>query len=533
MTSSTAWRSTRFGAGTPGNDCRRDCTITLVTEVCFVLAPRQNHFFVEVAEAMRFELEQLGVRAEVSRTGFPPLREGLAYVLVPPHEFRGLAPPSHWPTPRQLERTLFYCFEQPGTKFFDENVRLSQGPVGGVMDINTLGVEAFRREGVCAHHVPVGWTPEWAFVDPAAGGSPSEGAGHAGLAGPPERDVDLLHLGAYSPRRGQTLAQAADRLARWRTRLVLGDDHAPNSAAQANFAIDREKWSLLSRSRVLLNIHAGDRDYFEWLRVVQAIGNGAFVVSEHSMGTAPLRSGEHFASGAREELVALAEPYLEDEDLRASAARNALEFLKERLPLSASAEFVAQLADDIAYGPSELASGCETVSWPDNSGIRAEILEAATAAVPADSRDAFDWAEDGELVLIDDPRVELLPGGLRRLTAALEADPAAAFAWGMVADAAAGEDGRDAAGDDGAAPALRNVFPWQPWRLAHGDCIERPVLWRAAALRASDTATLDDGGDLDLYRRAAERDMRGSHVSEIVARRRSRSLDERTSSACE
>ena len=104
-------------------------------EVCFVLAPGQNHFFVEVAEALVFELHELGVSASVSREGFPPPRDDLVYALIPPHEFRGLAPPEHWPTPRQLERTIFYCFEQPGTKFFDEDVRLAKGPVGAVLDL--------------------------------------------------------------------------------------------------------------------------------------------------------------------------------------------------------------------------------------------------------------------------------------------------------------------------------------------------------------------------------------------------------------
>jgi hypothetical protein len=451
-------------------------------ELCFVLAPGQNHFFVEVVEALAFELDELGVAATVSREGFPPARDGLVYVLAPPHEFRGLAPPAHWPTQRQLERTIFYCFEQPGTKFFDEDVRLGKGPVGAVVDLNAIGVNAFHTEGVRAHHAPIGWTAAWAFP------------------GMPTRDIDLLHLGSYSTRRGAVLARSADLLARWRTHLVLGDNHAPNSAAQANFTVDDDKWRLLSRSRVLLNIHAGERPYFEWLRVVQAVANGVLVVSEDSLGTAPLIAGEHFVSGAPEELVALAEPYLEDGDLRAAVAHEALEFLQQRLPLSASAELLAELAAEIARRPAGSATD-DVVSWPDNTGIRAEVSEAAAAAIQPDRRTPFDGADD-ELVMASDPGVELFPGALRRLTAALEEEPTAAFAWGMVAD------------DD--ASGLRNVFPWQPWRLADDVCyIERPVLWRATAL--SELGSTD--GDHDLYRRAAESKLRGAHVPEIVGRR--------------
>lgn len=357
-----------------------------MTEVCFVIAPGQNHFFVEVAEAMQSELEQLGVAATLSHDGFAPLRDGLVYVLVSPHEFQGLAPPEHWPTPRQLERTILYGLEQPGTKYFDADVRLARQRVGAVLDINELGVAEFRRNGVTAHRAPLGWTAAWTFAPPS---------GDDGSV--PERDIDLLHLGVYSPRRGEVLERSADRLARRRTALVLGDAHKPNSLPQDNFTIGAEKWDLLARSRVLLNIHVGDRPYFEWLRVVQAICNGVFVVSEHSTGTEPLRAGKDFVSGAPEELVALAAPYLDDEDRRAAAARAAFERLREQLPFSASAALLAEVAADVARRPVAAPAGDERVDWPDNAGIRAEVAAATPAPTPASRlRDAFPWRRPSE-----------------------------------------------------------------------------------------------------------------------------------------
>jgi hypothetical protein len=290
--------------------------------------------------------------------------------------------------------------------------------------------------------------------------------------------------------------------------LVLGDDHGPNSVAQANFTIDAAKWKLLARSRVLLNIHIGDRPYFEWLRVVQAICNGVFVVSEHSTGTAPLQAGAHFATGSPEELVALAEPYLEDEGMRAAAAEEARAFLAERMPFRRSAELVAELAGEVARRPAGAAAGDETVPWPDNSGIREEIFGAAStpAPPPAPPRSPFEAGAEEPILLLD-PGVELLPAGLERMTAALERDTAAAFAWGMVAD------------ETSTPPQLRNVFPWQPWRLSgDGSYIQRPVLWRAAALRELGHRPDAPAADGDLYRRAADRRMHGAHVPEVVAR---------------
>ena len=56
----------------------------------------------------------------------------------------------------------------------------------------------------------------------------------------------------------------------------------------------RAKHELLAGSRVLLNVHQGERDYFEWIRVLEAISNGCLVVTERSGGYAPLVPGRHF-----------------------------------------------------------------------------------------------------------------------------------------------------------------------------------------------------------------------------------------------
>ena len=51
-----------------------------VTRLTFVLAPGQNHFFVELAEALCDELRRLGAGAETVTAGFPSLEPGSAYV---------------------------------------------------------------------------------------------------------------------------------------------------------------------------------------------------------------------------------------------------------------------------------------------------------------------------------------------------------------------------------------------------------------------------------------------------------------------
>jgi len=107
--------------------------------LAFVLAPSQNVFFAELVEAMRGELDALGVDSEISWDGFPPPQRDLVYVLVPPHEWFALEGGESPPTDGQLDRTVFLCAEQPGTGHFEENSRLAP-KAGAVFDINPSSV---------------------------------------------------------------------------------------------------------------------------------------------------------------------------------------------------------------------------------------------------------------------------------------------------------------------------------------------------------------------------------------------------------
>jgi hypothetical protein len=324
-------------------------------EIAFVTAPRQNTFFSELVEAMRDELGRAGVASSVSTDGFPPPRRGLVYALVPPHEWFALHGGEHAPSAAQLRRTVGICAEQPGTPFFEDDVEIGSR-LGAVLDVSRSGVRAFKGRGLDARHFPLGWTPTWSHVSldaPTAQGDE------------PEHEVDVLHLGNYSHRRGTILAQSARHLTRWRCRFYLSDDHGPNFRAQPNYTTGEAKWDLLRRSRVLLNIHVSERPYFEWLRVVQAVSNGCLVVSEHSTDYHPMEVGRHFLSGRPESLALLAQPYLEDESRRRARAREAWLMLKEELPFSRSVEQLVEAAEQVDRHPVESGpSASLTLSCP-------------------------------------------------------------------------------------------------------------------------------------------------------------------------
>ncbi len=309
-------------------------------ELCFVLAPGQNHFFVEMVDAMRDELDQIGVANSVAVGDYPNVSDDVVFVLCPPHEYFALTDPAAHPGKRELRRTIFICAEQPDTSFFERNVELAQIAGSKVFDINGYAVREFSKQGVKAQHFPLGWTRTWAMFDPN-----DEPAREI------TRPIDVLHLGTRSPRREELLGRAARYLAPHECILSLGDESAPLRDGDRDWVGEDAKWKLLGDTRVLLNIHRDERPYFEWLRMVQAMCNGATVVSDWSVDTAPLNAGVEFFHAIGSDLGPVVDVVLRDEPHRHDVACRAFNTLRDALPFGNAVRSLAEVAGDLAGSP--------------------------------------------------------------------------------------------------------------------------------------------------------------------------------------
>ncbi|HEX6391138.1 MAG TPA: glycosyltransferase family 2 protein [Solirubrobacteraceae bacterium] len=122
---------------------------------------------------------------------------------------------------------------------------------------------------------------------------------------------------------------------------------------------------------------------------------------------------------------------------------------------------------------------------------------------------------DSELVLPLDADNQLLASGLRRLIDALDDDPGAAFAYGLLREF-----------DESGPLGLRGLYPWEPARLRFGNYIDALALIRREALTAVDGYALDmpEQGyeDWDLWCRFADRGLRGVWIPQVVANYRIR-----------
>lgn len=132
--------------------------------------------------------------------------------------------------------------------------------------------------------------------------------------------------------------------------------------------------------------------------------------------------------------------------------------------------------------------------------------------LPRSRNEAFKHAR-GELVFVLDSDNAIVPTGLERLVEAIDAEPEAAFAYGVLQRF-----------DSTGAVGLMGVWPWEPWRLRYGNYIDAMALIRHEALQNLEGYTTDrrlhGWEDYQLWCRIAESGGQGAHVQTIVGRYR-------------
>ena len=265
---------------------------------------RGNVFMREIAEHLVEALVLAGHPGELVIDDLPDgTDDPMHNLVVAPHEFFVLSAASEDARLRAAQVSVCINTEQPGTPFFDLAMTYaSRGPV--VLDINRHSLDAVRRLGMAAVHLPLGCTPS---MD-AWGGAQRD------------RHVDIAFLSGRTPRREQFIAGAGGMLWEWRTDLRFFSWHQPIDADGAGFVAGHAKLAALADTRILLNVHRGDEPYFEWARVVEAIANGCVVASESSVGIEPLVPGVHFLMAPIDHLAEQAVALALDEPRRAAMA---------------------------------------------------------------------------------------------------------------------------------------------------------------------------------------------------------------------
>jgi hypothetical protein len=269
-----------------------------------------NVFMREIADHLAEALVSTGRQAEVITDALPEDggagSSALDNLVVAPHEFFVLFPADEAAKQRAAASCVCINTEQPGTPFFDLSMQYAgRGPV--VLDINPWSLDAIRRLGLGAVHLPLGYV---ASMD-------------AWRREQRSRGIDLAFLAGRTPRRETFIAGAAGMLWEWRTDLRFFSWHRPATAAHSTFAAGDAKYRSLADTRIMLNVHRGDEPYFEWARVVETMANGCVLATETSVAYEPLVPGVHMLMAPLDELAEQAVALAFDEPRRAAMAEAA------------------------------------------------------------------------------------------------------------------------------------------------------------------------------------------------------------------
>ncbi len=282
----------------------------------------------ELLEVVADAVASAGGEVSIATGGFPAMASPCAYVVIP-HEYFALTAPEDLPDAAQRAHTIGFCVEHPGNQTFETSVTHAR-TLGGVVDINADSVVEMRRRGLPAARFTLGYSPRW---DVWKGADDTE------------RPLDITYLGTTDVRRNLILAQQAEELSVWKTRLLI-PPHEMMYRPRQDFLMGEAKLRHLAATKVLLNLHRGGSRCLEWVRVLEAMCNGCVVVSEHSEDFDPLLPGEHLLFSNPGRIVATASALLRDPERLTSIRQSAWAETKA-LDMRSSALRLMEVADSI------------------------------------------------------------------------------------------------------------------------------------------------------------------------------------------
>jgi SAM-dependent methyltransferase len=250
-----------------------------------------SEVFREVAETLQFGLRSLGHAAQIQENLFDAGATNIflgAHLLTP--QQAGIVPPG----------SVLYNLEQLGgpalPQTYYDLARQHQ-----VWDYSLENIEKWKALHCAfpAVHVPLGYVPELTRIQPA-----------------PVEDIDVLFYGSLNPRRTE----------------ILNALKKTGMAVHWLFGIyGQQRDQLISRSKIILNIHFYEAKVFEIVRVSYLLANSKAVISETSQqGAADKGLGDAILQLPYDSLVAGCVSLLKDDGRRKQLERSGFAYFSQR-----------------------------------------------------------------------------------------------------------------------------------------------------------------------------------------------------------
>ena len=291
------------------------------------VSPEGNAFMRDIAAWIAEAATLAGRSARLLSSGEVPVDPERHNLVVAPHEFFLLGDLDDRGIEHAASISVPVCTEQPGTPWFDIGaIATAASPL--TLDINERGVMAFRARGRQVEHLPIGGVPS--MVAPSV-----------------RRDVDVVFLGGETVRRTREIAALAPLLWDRRSEIRLFSFFRPVRDGAPGLVFGDDKYRLLARSRILVNVHRDDTTpgYAEWARLVEAMANGCCVVTEPVSNLGPFTDGEHLV--VADDLAATVAELLDDTARCAAIGEAAREVALHEAPLASSLGAVLDRLDEL------------------------------------------------------------------------------------------------------------------------------------------------------------------------------------------
>ncbi len=284
----------------------------------------ESHLLLAIAD----ELQDMGVRVDLSEGRFPQADPGTVFIAMP-QDVVGSDPIVAKPSKTQSKRTIWVNDARPGHPQLRQILHFAASN-GSLMDTGIDTVRRLKYERIPVEHFQLGYSKRWDHMN---SGQP-----------PSRRPLNTLFMGASVPRRNHLLAHFGRHWVGTPYEIRLYEvPEAPSGPSQRPSDSDRTK-ALLS-SMTLLNIHRTVNSEFEWLRVLEAICSGCVVVSEPSTGFGPLEPGEHIFFGQGVNLPHLVNQLAQQVDRLDDTSKRAYQFVKDELPMRPAVEKLASMGE--------------------------------------------------------------------------------------------------------------------------------------------------------------------------------------------
>src|SRR5436190_3544439 len=270
-----------------------------IRAVHLFVTSKSNLFIREIADLLCAGFRATGCEAQLLIDQIPAKKteEGKIQIVVTPHEFFNLFLRDKLPW-EKMQRVANHLFllgtEQPESEWFDSNL-VTAPHAQAMLDIHLAGVTAYRAQGLRCFHLPLGYHPLLEHTDkPAKSG----------------RNIDICLLAAKTDRREEFIAANADFFAARNCHLRLVPIEFAKTKETRSYLPAPQRNLLLQRSKILLNVHYSQLQYFEWHRALIALANRCCLITETCQGFEPLLPGKHFIMARADDLTTCCEYYL-------------------------------------------------------------------------------------------------------------------------------------------------------------------------------------------------------------------------------